>query len=534
MVTSELRSQVDSDAFWSNLHLFAGCSVGEVEKYFAPKCRSSSIFPIYKRIDSHCFLSWLTYWLKKHDSRVAIKLTARNISGENVGQLWRPMTRYVSFNFNVDEFDYFASSDDGFCGSIEIEVFSQTAPMYTFPAVSLFYEDSSSSSVVHSCIRTYNLGEKNTDYAIDFPQTGFDVVIGEAKKNYICFYGGTKLEYMLSLSLELDGNILTKELEIENKRYGQQHIIFVEDLFSVAGENITAKVSIGHNLDVFPRFYVGVAQQNVVPTLTHTFFDTSERVLNQQFTDHLPLRAKNISAEKYFDSAMIVPLLPHGGFNTCLRTYAQNLEFAGEIVFKVLSCGGDLIHQRVLSGDEVMFWNKNQSLDLSRECRALGLSPQQNYNLFFGFDGSASSFPKRFKLGLNVSKITSKIGTNICFAPLVQTDGTLDKPFTRRWFPLGGKSNFIGTLHLTDFAKKTELEPKSVTLEFINTKGETIVRQCDMFLNHSLYIDPVEDVELNQLLSGELGWCLVTASSYHVDAYFFSTKCDQVGGDHAF
>jgi hypothetical protein len=181
--------------------------------------------------------------------------------------------------------------------------------MYTFPAVSLFYENSISSSAVHSCIRTYNLGERNSDYAIGFPQTGFDVILGDAKRNYICFYGGGEAKCKLSISLEFRNQSLIKDLEVENRKYAQQHLIIVEDLFELEAVAAIAKISISHDLGVFPRFYVGVIQENSVPTLTHTFFDTSESVVDKKRPDHDGLRAKNIDVEKYFDAAFLYRLL---------------------------------------------------------------------------------------------------------------------------------------------------------------------------------------------------------------------------------
>jgi hypothetical protein len=136
--------------------------------------------------------------------------------------------------------------------------------------------------------------------------------------------------------------------------------------------------------------------------------------------------------------------------------YGQNLEFSGEIAFRVFALDGSLVQHRVLGVEEAFRWNTNHAFDLSRECGLLGLDPSLNYGAFVGFGGAKVGFPNRFKLGLNIRKLSSEIGTNICFAPLVQAAHSMDKPFTRRWFPLGGAANFIGTVHLTDFEKNPE------------------------------------------------------------------------------
>jgi hypothetical protein len=534
---------VDPKEFWSNIVSFSDYNLDQVSKYFNQKHRSSTIFPVYKKINSRCYISCLTYWIKKHDSKVAIKLTARNIQGYPVESLWKPIDNYFAFNFDVNQFNYFKLSKEGFCGSLEFEVYFPDVPKFTFPAVSLFYEDLNASSVVHSCMRIYNLEEKINDYATDFPQTGFDVIFGITNRNYILFFGGNKSKYKLNFLLEWNDKVFVKEIEINNIHQAQQHVIFVEDLFSIDEKedlfsidekSLNAKISIEHNLDVFPRFYVGVIQQNSIPTLTHTFFDTSNKIFVKKKKCTKNFRSKNISSEKYFDSAIIVPLLKTEEFNTSIRTYAQNLEFRGEVTFKIFESNGNLIHNRIINGDEASLWNEKSNFNLSKECEALGLAKNIDYNLYFGFDGFELGFPKRFKMGLNIKKVNSKIGTNICFSPLVQTDLELKKPFSRKWFPLGGPSNFIGTIHLTSFSRYSEIKPTYITIEFINTRGQKLFKENNLFLNQSIFIDVSKDIELKSFFNNELGWCFVTASSYCVDAFYFSTRGDQIGGDHAF
>ncbi len=528
------KLSITIEEFWSNINDFTHLQASGVNEYFETKFRSSTIFPIYKLDSNKCYISFLTYWVKKHGSKVAIKLTARNLLGEKKGELWLPITNYKVHNLDVNEFDYFSNAKDGFCGSIEVEVFSPNAPLYTFPAISLFYENDLSTSVVHSCMRTYNSDEKNLDYAIDFPQTGFDAVLGSNKRNYICFYGGNKSKYTLNISIEINSKDFTFSIVTKNYRYGQQHLIFIEDLFQFHDNDKIGKVSINHNLDVFPRFYVGIINRNAVPTLTHTFFDTSEKHIFEKNINHLTLRAKNKNAKKYYDSAFFIPLFKFNNFNTIIRTYGQNLDFSGDIILNVFTSDGGLVQNRLLSHKEVLNWNTNYSYDLSKECKLLGLDPEVNYNIFIGFDGLKLSFPKRFKLGLNVSKVNTDLGTNICFAPLVQVEGTLDKPFTRRWFPIGGNSNIIGTIHLTDFEKSPEKKFIKTTVEFINIYGEVLTRELNLLCNSSVVFDSIKDDELFSFLKDEIGWCYVTAHTYNIDAYYFAEKHNQIGGDHAF
>jgi hypothetical protein len=323
-------------------------------------------------------------------------------------------------------------------------------------------------------------------------------------------------------------------LEILNQRNAQLHLIILEELFELKHKNLTTQIDIRHDLDVFPRFYVGVIQENNVPTLTHTFFDTSEANIANKNINHISLRATNVDNLKYFDSAFFVPVLNFREFNTSLRTYGQNLEFNGGVTLRVYTLDGNLIHQKILNDNESSNFNKNYLFNISRECEILNLNPDSNYCIFLGFNGVTTSFPKRFKMGLNVNKKQFDLGTNICFAPLVQVDKTLDKPFTRRWFPVGGASKVIGTIHLTDFEKNPRLKSTQISIEFINTNGENLIRGVTLFPNQSILIDSSNDLELASFLSDEVGWCFVTASTYCIDAYYFTTVHDQIGGDHAF
>ena len=105
---------------------------------------------------------------------------------------------------------------------------------------------------------------------------------------------------------------------------------------------------------------------------------------------------------------------------------------------------------------------------------------------------------------------------------------------TRRWFPIGGASKIIGTIHFTDFEKKPELKYTQFSIEFISTDGDNFVRNVTLSSNQSILIDPCQDLELALFLNGEIGWCFVTASTYCIDAYYFTTEHAQIGGDHAF
>jgi hypothetical protein len=519
--------------FWDNLKQIRQDEISAFDRYLLPGNRSSTIFPIYKK-NSTASLMFLSYWLRKHNTQVVVKFTARDLFGRVVGKDWMAVWQYKSITYSADCFDYFKSSADGFCGSIEVEVFSKSPPQYRFPAITLSYQDSNSCSVVHSCIRSYNESEVVNDYALNFPQTGFDVVFADGCRNYVCFFGGTKPEYNLTLLLEDERDQTTVSFKLDNLNVGQLHLIYVEDLFCNFNAKRAAKLSIFHDLDVFPRFYVGIIKDDFVPTLTHSFFDTSEKNHDGD-TPLLYLRAENIAPKKNYDSAFMIPIYPAETFKTSIMTYGQNLSHASEIFLTIFSDSGELITQRRLDQQEGDSWNRLSTFDVGAFTTANCLSADKKYSLHIGFThNSEKPFPARFKLALNVNKIEADLGSNICFAPLVLSEFASAKPFTRRWFPLGGKEGFVASVHNTSFSTNDDARSTVITCEFINHLGGILTRTTTLTNNASVYLNVIEDDELRTFFAGETGWCLVNSQSYSCDSYYFSTSGLQIGGDHAY
>jgi hypothetical protein len=533
MISARNTQEITYDFFWSNLKKISKEKISTFEEFLTPKNRSSAIFPIYKK-NSSASLIFLAYWVKKHGVNVIIKFTARDILGEVVGHDWMVVSEYRSITFSVDNFDYFKLSTQGFCGSIEVEVFSKNEPMYTFPAITLVYQSSNSNSVVHSCIRNYNESEEVNDYAINFPQTGFDITFSKDCLNYVCFFGGNKTSYNLTFLLEGGVSEIKTSIKLNNVNVGQMHLWYVEDLFDDLPCNSKVKLSISHDLDVFPRFYVGVEKHGFVPTLTHSFFDTSEKNFNYK-APLLHLRAENYSPEINYDSAFMIPIYPADTFKTSLLTYGQNLSHASQIQLSIFSDAGELIDQRKLDRQEAESFNQLSSFDVSAYIKLLNLSKSRTMSLHIGFvHNSSKPFPKRFKLGLNISNLEADLGSNICFAPLVLSEQSLEKPFNRRWFPLGGKIGFIASIHNTSVSRNSVKKSTAFSLEFVNNLGNILTRTISMSNNASLYLDINGDDELRSFFGEENGWCLVTSKSYHCDSYYFSSSGLQMGGDHAY
>jgi hypothetical protein len=99
---------------------------------------------------------------------------------------------------------------------------------------------------------------------------------------------------------------------------------------------------------------------------------------------------------------------------------------------------------------------------------------------------------------------------------------------------LGGNSNFIAVLHLTDFKKILGNKNFLVELNFVNHSGKIINRFYKCFENSSLLINIEKNKKIKELFNGQLGWCFATCKRYLIDGYFFTTTKEQIGGDHVF
>ena len=529
-----MTNQLTYEGFWDGLASFDESVLQSNGCLLKPENRSSAIFPIFKNSSVNTSIQFLSYWLKKHGNNVVVCFTVRNVDGKQLDKSYEIITECRAYCIQIS--DLFSKVENGFCGSVEVEVFSKNRPLFTFPAITVCYEGNDSSSVVHSCIRTYNNGEVVGDYAIMYPQTGFDLDFSDHTKNLICFFGGKTAVYNLCLEL-VEGHFSRKyQLELSNAAYGQMHIIWLEDIIGStnAGLYKKPKCIIHHDLeDVFPRFYVGILNEACAPSMTHTFYDTSEAegVVN---SNTLNLRANNQDHLNYFDSAVSVPLFSSKSFDTVLRTYGQNLFFSGDAVLSIHTLEGDVIYSRSLSQQEVSSLCGNGKLDLSEILNKANADAEKPYCLKLAFVDKKSPFPRRFKLGLNVKRKTQQFGTNICFSPLVILEDTLRKPFNRSWFPVGGPRNYVATIHNTALERMELSETTQCNFEFFNHRGEAFSRCIYVSKNGSVFLDAEQDKELNDFLGKEQGWCMVTSKSYLTDAYYFSLADKQIGGDHAY
>jgi len=508
-----------------------------IYQYINKKNRSSTVFPLYYDVDIVNKLIFLGYWCIKHNNSVVASLTLRDIEGLIISK--NDIYIETPKSYEIDIFNYFKINKcphKGFIFSLEIEVFSEKPPMFTYPAITILYENKYGISAVHSCTRSYNEDETITDYALGLPQTGFDIFIGQRYKNYFNFIGAKSSQYCLKVMLVYHNDQkISKEILINQNPYSM-HTFFIEDIF--INHNITdgyARLIIEHNfIDIYPRFYCGTISKTELPTLTHSFFDTNIKYLNNNISQN-QLRTENQINNLCFDSAFSIPILPINNFVTELITYDSNLNFVGDIIFEIREIDGSLINRTIKKSVEDDYLQGFKRFSISNLFTNIKADLKCIYILFIKFKSYELGFPSRFKLGLNIfNKTTDAIGSNICFASTNFNETLIYKPFTRRWVPIGGSKNFIVFIHNNTL----EIDPKDMMnfceIDFYNTYGEKYSLNKKIRKHESIYIDITKDYQLESFFNGKIGWAFIKIDNYFFDSYYISILGTQIGGDHAF
>ena len=95
------------DKFWDDLSDHGSETIEKVSHYFRPSNRSSTIFPVFLSEDVNPYVSFFTYWLKKHGCVVALKAIARDLKGNIVHTFWQPLTSITAERINLRSLPYF-------------------------------------------------------------------------------------------------------------------------------------------------------------------------------------------------------------------------------------------------------------------------------------------------------------------------------------------------------------------------------------------------------------------------------------------
>ena len=514
--------------------------------------RSSCIFPVFSEPNATASISFLAYWnLKSSITIDSIKFTLRTVDGEKVAEKIFQGVQSMSMALDVadcfkNELGMSSKGSSDVTHSIEVEIFSESSNLFSYPALLLEVTSPRSYGVVHSCFRTFNDCEPipKADDLLCLPQSGFDIVYDGQGSNaiYTCS-GNFRRDYNVTIDiLDPEGGLLSSCVRQYESVLPKSLLVIdidpILDGLGVKHGTYLAKLHV-EDVDFFPRWIVSKSYPNGGRSLTHSFFDTSRLIPSSDST-----RSKSAvtsgpdSPYSLSDGVMAVPVDLSGHISTELVSYACNASFEGQIVFELIALSGELLARKVFETKAGGTLQAIQNLNLLQDVFSEQKSDASHSDFAqCKISFLAPSLPCRLKFGLNLKKYVEGkylVGSNICFAPVVSYAGMLQKPLSRNWSPIGGpkdiqvfyasldpRISFAGAetqLHLQVFSERGLVFEKS--LEFCSTASLLLNADSDLFSGLDLR-------------SGSY-WLFLTSDFCHASGFFFSKESDFIGGDHMF
>ena len=347
-----------------------------------------------------------------------------------------------------------------------------------------------------------------------------------------CFlYGGGDESYSIELTVSDSNKTWVKKERVAGSMGGLA-ILSLKFFGDAPQKMISRKPKLtikSRNDDVFPRYICMTRNlETPTPTLTHTFFDIRTAVENN------PLLLNDAITHDKFDgfhsSTFLIPFFDPAEFITSIETYDCIAPFIGVILFRLRSLDGKIIDECKFDTYPGGFFQRRESIiidDLFKiEHRFNDL--QVEFVLL-----ESNHVPLRQKVGLNIRKRSTAVGTNICFSPTVLVATTSFDSVKHRWFPLGGVDKFIGTIHNTNyFASESDSRLFSATI-YRNDGNEF---QCAYQIKPGgwILLSAKTTPDIFEFLGDKLGYAYVSSQGLPFDSYFFTIKENHVGGDHAF
>ncbi len=511
-----------------------GCNM--IPKSFVVGNRSSTIFPIYLSQQIQSKLSFLNYWeMKNSVNDTYCVMTLRDKQGQLIEKKPYSLEKGGAHEISVQDFFNIESpSAPGFYYTLEFEIFFKTPPLYNYPALSLIITNKTDSSIVHSCLRSYDEGESQGQHSLELEQGGFDILSSrEVQTHLILSSSANDLELTLNFLSE-SGASFSKNLKVSTtSEFALVDINLSEEIennYPESSENYTC--SIKHNCDTFfPRFYIArISKKEFPPCLTHTFFNQSSSAIDNP-SDYIKTEHTDLNCEATFS----VPLLPN--IKTEISSYKTNSPSRVKVCLDFYEENGGHVGQ-VIDSKELHYFNESfQTLNLSALCKEsiLNFSKDSTYSAKFSFSQSESLVPKRLKFGLNLYKTDKRsFASNVCFAAFSVTNEVVTKRLSRRWGAIGGKENLEFIINNTE-SWFNDLEGLTeYTLSFFNSNSLLLDKTVNLEKNATLVVSKDFDQEVSNHLDGKLGQVFVSCKKPFFDAWCVSIGENLIGADHAF
>lgn len=508
----------------------------ELEDTYKPVFRSSAIFPVLQTARFSSQILFLGYWLlKRQIKEIGLLISLRAEDGTIIKR--RNLTIDCVKAFSVQLGDLLGDTQQEFCGSIELEVFSARDMVFPYPAFVVSYYNDEFSTAVHTTGRIYNdIEDFTNNNDIKVAESGFDIYASENLSPFIAFVNGPiAIENHQFNCVITNSEGVSKETAFSIGDVQQYRTYFVRLDEHIEGLSTflngqPGSIKIYHEFtSFFPRFVAGNFQKNPdVVSVTHTYYDCS----NSDTIEHYWTRNQGA----HHQSSTVVPLLLNGDYYTDIALYPIFSPSAYHISFEFYDASGTLLHilenyRYVKSEDYEYRLLKFKEIVADFDWKERVASVR----LIINWENN--KIPTRLKLGLNVGVANQKaeVPCNICFAPVIGNPRIDQKKGTFKWSPILNKGNSI-LYFLNAPTHKNSYKEATIELKIYRERdGECIEKTVVLAPFEQKKIEIQEEKELQNFLEGESGWVVAQANNPYVNGWYFDVgPSGSVAGDHSF
>ena len=98
-----MKNKLSYSEFWEKLPILDSFELEKHIHLVDPQNRSSAIFPVYLRTGVETRIQFLSYWLQKKENNILLRITTRNLLGNQIDRIYQSICKYKS---NEQTFDH--------------------------------------------------------------------------------------------------------------------------------------------------------------------------------------------------------------------------------------------------------------------------------------------------------------------------------------------------------------------------------------------------------------------------------------------
>jgi len=503
-----------------------------------PVHRSSAIFPALQSEGITSRILFLGYWrLKRHIESIDVVATLRADKGNIVSRKAFPLVETRAYSLELKEMLGLGRLDitAPFTGSLEIEFFSSTNLVFSFPATVINYYGPSFCTFVHTAERVYNdFEDRSNNSRVEVPEAGFNIYVKDAIEPFISLInGGEQVEGSMKLQfINQEGASLTETLPLGTLEPYETRLIYpareVPLKEFLKGQVGTVKATF-HLPWVFPRLVVGNVDKTLhALSITHSYYDCTAAAKDEDYwlkSDPMwypsSLMVPIFLEENRFTNVYFYPIYSPSSFFVDLEIYNEH----------GVKLGGkkEVLH---IKNAEVMY----EKIPISALCREWKIQGQNLSARLIARDDRGERIPARIKIGIDVGIDNKGLPCNICanlhpFNPAYE-----GKKGSFRWVPILADQAHQVTYIMNSSPKVDWKETSEVEIDFYREEDqETFKRRLTLPPHGFLVLRLQDDKELSAFFKGKTGWATVKTTNPYTTTYYFALNDSAVvGGDHGF